>query len=235
MCIFFCFFFFSSRRRHTRCSRDWSSDVCSSDLFGLLCLPQSEHDWGRERLVAVYRVRKSYCILRNIVLGCPRVPTQFQRLAVADDHTQTRASVRGIIEVRACLNPYRRHFCEHVGDPHRRFSPMPFWLCGQTAKPVQGAAPMLTRREMIKLGVMSAPALWYSRSTRANIWSDASDMVLSPQFAPFQVDLVIPHMVTSSSNPFTVNEMMQQTMAELNARGGSMSTAFEEYLRQNAD
>src|SRR5216684_8304650 len=29
---FFVFFFFSSRRRHTRCSRDWSSDVCSSDL-----------------------------------------------------------------------------------------------------------------------------------------------------------------------------------------------------------
>src|SRR5207245_3819037 len=27
----FCFFF-SSRRRHTRCYRDWSSDVCSSDL-----------------------------------------------------------------------------------------------------------------------------------------------------------------------------------------------------------
>src|SRR5687768_17706912 len=27
------FFFFSSRRRHTRCSRDWSSDVCSSDLL----------------------------------------------------------------------------------------------------------------------------------------------------------------------------------------------------------
>src|SRR5690606_39560103 len=28
-----CCFFFSSRRRHTRFSRDWSSDVCSSDLF----------------------------------------------------------------------------------------------------------------------------------------------------------------------------------------------------------
>src|SRR5207245_3577435 len=28
----FSFFFFSSRRRHTRCYRDWSSDVCSSDL-----------------------------------------------------------------------------------------------------------------------------------------------------------------------------------------------------------
>src|SRR5262245_64135252 len=30
-------FFFSSRRRHTRCLSDWSSDVCSSDLaFGLV-------------------------------------------------------------------------------------------------------------------------------------------------------------------------------------------------------
>src|SRR5215510_15579449 len=28
------FFFFSSRRRHTRWPRDWSSDVCSSDLVG---------------------------------------------------------------------------------------------------------------------------------------------------------------------------------------------------------
>src|SRR6478672_1455432 len=28
-----CFFFFSSRRRHTRSDRDWSSDVCSSDLL----------------------------------------------------------------------------------------------------------------------------------------------------------------------------------------------------------
>src|SRR5271163_5129216 len=30
------FFFFSSRRRHTRSDRDWSSDVCSSDLVGLV-------------------------------------------------------------------------------------------------------------------------------------------------------------------------------------------------------
>src|ERR1022692_3272705 len=30
-----CFFFFSSRRRHTRLQGDWSSDVCSSDLVNL--------------------------------------------------------------------------------------------------------------------------------------------------------------------------------------------------------
>src|SRR3989442_6080727 len=29
-CVCTMFFFFSSRRRHTRCGRDWSSDVCSS-------------------------------------------------------------------------------------------------------------------------------------------------------------------------------------------------------------
>src|SRR5699024_11435731 len=38
-CCIFYFFFFSSRRRHTRSKRDWSSDVCSSDLF--LCLKNS--------------------------------------------------------------------------------------------------------------------------------------------------------------------------------------------------
>src|SRR5205809_6014139 len=32
MFVLYFLFFFSSRRRHTRCSRDWSSDVCSSDL-----------------------------------------------------------------------------------------------------------------------------------------------------------------------------------------------------------
>src|SRR5690606_11180520 len=33
------FFFFSSRRRHTRFSRDWSSDVCSSDLAAPTAAP----------------------------------------------------------------------------------------------------------------------------------------------------------------------------------------------------
>src|SRR2546430_12179604 len=32
MCDMYAFFFFSSRRRHTRFDCDWSSDVCSSDL-----------------------------------------------------------------------------------------------------------------------------------------------------------------------------------------------------------
>src|SRR3989449_10524592 len=40
-------FFFSSRRRHTRCSRDWSSDVCSSDLIVILTHKLTrDHDMG---------------------------------------------------------------------------------------------------------------------------------------------------------------------------------------------
>src|SRR5437868_14582959 len=35
LCFWSCLFFFSSRRRHTRSKRDWSSDVCSSDLPGM--------------------------------------------------------------------------------------------------------------------------------------------------------------------------------------------------------
>src|SRR5207245_3648138 len=43
------FFFFSSRRRHTRCYRDWSSDVCSSDLSLALLLADAPLPAGERR------------------------------------------------------------------------------------------------------------------------------------------------------------------------------------------
>src|SRR5690606_13034265 len=43
-------FFFSSRRRHTRFSRDWSSDVCSSDLFLLSIVLLGISVWIRLKL-----------------------------------------------------------------------------------------------------------------------------------------------------------------------------------------
>src|SRR2546429_1422928 len=59
-------FFFSSRRRHTRCSRDWSSDVCSSDLGKL---------WSQPPGVRVDEVREaatkaSHVADRNNRVGC---------------------------------------------------------------------------------------------------------------------------------------------------------------------
>src|SRR5699024_11712979 len=46
-------FFYSSRRRHTRSKRDWSSDVCSSDLFLLpksLCFWENRIFYARDLL-----------------------------------------------------------------------------------------------------------------------------------------------------------------------------------------
>src|SRR5207245_7505125 len=48
---YFLIFFFSSRRRHTRCYRDWSSDVCSSDLalwFIVICNEKNNGPNGQE-------------------------------------------------------------------------------------------------------------------------------------------------------------------------------------------
>src|SRR2546430_14256479 len=57
-----CFFFFSSRRRHTRFDCDWSSDVCSSDLdldrkadVAALALPQLDDAVDQRLPVAVAR------------------------------------------------------------------------------------------------------------------------------------------------------------------------------------
>src|SRR5438105_15748381 len=43
----FFFFFFSSRRRHTRSTRDWSSDVCSSDLQAVYVYAQTVYEGQR--------------------------------------------------------------------------------------------------------------------------------------------------------------------------------------------
>src|SRR2546429_1478030 len=51
--LFLFVFFFSSRRRHTRCSRDWSSDVCSSDLRLRAARPQALSDDVTARLEAL--------------------------------------------------------------------------------------------------------------------------------------------------------------------------------------
>src|SRR5690606_39580249 len=50
-CTLSSFFFFSSRRRHTRFSRDWSSDVCSSDLSAALVTDLKQRGLLDETLV----------------------------------------------------------------------------------------------------------------------------------------------------------------------------------------
>src|SRR5207249_9657572 len=56
---------FSSRRRHTRSKRDWSSDVCSSDLVG----PRTESPWtGGPSWQAIGGVLAAGALLVEIVV-----------------------------------------------------------------------------------------------------------------------------------------------------------------------
>src|SRR5687768_17824797 len=65
-CLLPALFFFSSRRRHTRCSRDWSSDVCSSDLlrytYTSLITPRTTYDYD-------FATREREFLKREPVLG----------------------------------------------------------------------------------------------------------------------------------------------------------------------
>src|SRR5690349_2108376 len=91
-------FFFSSRRRHTRSLRDWSSDVCSSDLLDRAswCSDQRR----RRRLVEVHRKNGGQRLVRvldghdRIMLEIPRhaleIPVTLRRL-----HRELSAEVGG--------------------------------------------------------------------------------------------------------------------------------------------
>src|SRR5438067_3707111 len=67
-------FFFSSRRRHTRSKRDWSSDVCSSDL-------ELERSWKEAR--ADPRYREELTELLRTYAGRPTPLFRADRLAKA--------------------------------------------------------------------------------------------------------------------------------------------------------
>src|SRR2546422_2313466 len=64
-------FFFSSRRRHTRCSRDWGSDVCSSDLS------KDKESFGKGRIEGVFapetaaHASGTSALLPMLALGIP--------------------------------------------------------------------------------------------------------------------------------------------------------------------
>src|SRR5690606_40437198 len=67
--------FFSSRRRHTRFSRDWSSDVCSSDLVCCICYHQRfsvQHLPSAEQFGVFDHICQSlfYRFFININLSC---------------------------------------------------------------------------------------------------------------------------------------------------------------------
>src|SRR5206468_4414745 len=98
-CRFTVFFFFSSRRRHTRSDRDWSSDVCSSDL-----------PCGRRRLVR---------LLESANRGASIGDGEQRRERSRNDDGPTTASVHRSLQIRhnysTLSGRYRRSEERRVG------------------------------------------------------------------------------------------------------------------------
>src|SRR5437868_1526820 len=95
--LFLFFFFFSSRRRHTRSKRDWSSDVCSSDLL----YNYYREDWLIRKLAGMLETafgRPPYAISfggwgrAGVLVDGPRLQTLLaQRPDLAQPYKEVRA------------------------------------------------------------------------------------------------------------------------------------------------
>src|SRR5699024_11954869 len=68
-CVWCVFFFFSSRRRHTRSKRDWSSDVCSSDLIKVLATVKVQTVTKNLSIVEVAKLNSLEVITRKLALN----------------------------------------------------------------------------------------------------------------------------------------------------------------------
>src|SRR2546429_7295173 len=93
------FFFFSSRRRHTRCSRDWSSDVCSSDLIKSVVPHQRTARHDAKVILTNRRPSQSLAICKPIT-GIQRV------VAKIVEHTPRSEERRVGKECRSRWSPY---------------------------------------------------------------------------------------------------------------------------------
>src|SRR5207302_4480532 len=87
-------FFFSSRRRHTRFSRDWSSDVCSSDLEVAAAL---KFDAARLQDYLAAKVPDFACLLAvNQFKGGQSNPTYLLETATRDRKSVVKGKSGGL-------------------------------------------------------------------------------------------------------------------------------------------
>src|SRR5260370_16456076 len=92
-----CCFFFSSRRRHTRFKCDWSSDVCSSDLF-----PFGDASKAKRKLGWAPKVS-----FKELITMMVESDLKAERLKLDGTRSQTRSEERRVgKECRSRWSPY---------------------------------------------------------------------------------------------------------------------------------
>src|SRR5206468_914614 len=99
-----CFFFFSSRRRHTRSDRDWSSDVCSSDLQHLGEIFSAEDQLIDQVVLSVHRTPASYTGEDLVEISCHGGMLVCAKVLEACLRAGARAARPGEFTERAFLN-----------------------------------------------------------------------------------------------------------------------------------
>src|ERR1035441_10719055 len=95
--------FFSSRRRHTRCLSDWSSDVCSSDLEA------SQHTRSVRTEMQIYVINLTRAVERRRIMEqqAQALGIRFHYLAATDGRALTDADrALGGAERRKRISPY---------------------------------------------------------------------------------------------------------------------------------
>src|SRR5215213_2397888 len=114
------FFFFSSRRRHTRLVSDWSSDVCSSDLFVVVLSRDEQPRQGdafrlSRRVGHVARVRRTLEVEDSRLELVPhQMQPHFPEVRIDDSLRSTRLSrqprrLPGELEGTLCVAPCPLH------------------------------------------------------------------------------------------------------------------------------
>src|SRR5438067_3337196 len=97
VCLSLFFFFFSSRRRHTRSKRDWSSDVCSSDLVATF--PQGLETVIGERGITLSGGQKQRTAIARALVRDPLILLLDDALSAVDTQTEERI-LRALREIR---------------------------------------------------------------------------------------------------------------------------------------
>src|SRR5712664_3758596 len=93
MSLYCFFFFFSSRRRHTRSDRDWSSDVCSSDLVSGVTISWSVLTGGgsvnaASSVTNASGIGRASCREKSVDLGGRRIIKKKRRQRHAEVHLE---------------------------------------------------------------------------------------------------------------------------------------------------
>src|SRR2546429_1593561 len=104
-------FFFSSRRRHTRCSRDWSSDVCSSDLrrHVVVVIPATRRRTCT-RVVDFADLHRHTRADRDLDVHEPRIRARRDRVAAGDRKSTRLNSSHGYISYAVfCLKKKKKN------------------------------------------------------------------------------------------------------------------------------